>query len=60
MVERGLAAAWGIKLGGRLDVDGLGALRVVGFSESPDNVSYPLATPRVYISQRAARRSAPA
>ena len=50
VVERGLAAAWGIKLGGRLDVDGLGALRVVGFSESPDNVSYPLATPRVYIS----------
>ena len=51
MVERGLAAAWGIKLGGRIDVDGLGALRVVGFSESPDNVSYPLAMPRVYISQ---------
>jgi ABC-type antimicrobial peptide transport system permease subunit len=51
VVERGLAAAWGIKLGGRLDVDGLGALRVVGFSESPDNVSYPLATPRVYTSR---------
>jgi ABC-type antimicrobial peptide transport system permease subunit len=51
VVERGLAAAWGIKLGGRIDVDGLGALRVVGFSESPDNVSYPLATPRVYISR---------
>jgi len=51
VVERGLAAAWGIKLGGRIDVDGLGPLRVVGFSESPDNVSYPLSTPRVYVSQ---------
>ncbi len=50
VVERGLASAWGIKLGGLLDVDGLGPLRVVGLSESPDNVSYPLATPRVYIS----------
>jgi putative ABC transport system permease protein len=51
VVERGLASAWGIRLGGRIDVDGLGAMRVVGFSESPDNVSYPLATPRLYISR---------
>ncbi len=51
VVERGLASAWGIKLGGLLEVAGLGPLRVVGFSESPDNVSYPLATPRVYISR---------
>jgi ABC-type antimicrobial peptide transport system permease subunit len=51
VVERGLAAAWGIKLGGHVDVDGLGPLRVVGFSQSPDNVSYPLSTPRVYVSQ---------
>ncbi len=51
VVERGLASAWGIKLGGRIGVDGLGSLRVVGFSESPDNVSYPLSTPRVYLSQ---------
>ena len=48
----GPAAAWHLELGGTLDIDGLGAERVVGFSESPDNVSYPLAVPRVYISQR--------
>ncbi len=53
VVERGLAAAWGIDLGGTLDIDGLGPQRVVGFSESPDNVSYPLAVPRVYVSQSA-------
>jgi hypothetical protein len=51
VVEKGLAQAWGIKLGGEIGVDGLGALRLVGFSQSPDNVSYPLATPRVYISR---------
>ena len=51
VVERGLAVAWNLKLGGSLDIDGLGTERIVGFSESPDNVSYPLAAPRVYISQ---------
>ena len=56
VVERGLAAAWGIALGGRIDVDGLGALRVVGFSEAPTTSAYPLAAPRVYISQAASRR----
>jgi ABC-type antimicrobial peptide transport system permease subunit len=49
VVERGLASAWHLKLGERLGIDGLGGQRVVGFSESPDNVSYPLAVPRVYI-----------
>ncbi len=34
---------------------GLGAERVVGFAESPDNVSYPLAVPRVYMSRRRSR-----
>ncbi len=52
VVERGLAVAWNLELGGSLDIDGLGTERIVGFSESPDNVSYPLAAPRVYISQR--------
>jgi hypothetical protein len=51
VVERGLASAWGLRVGGTLDIDGLGAERIVGFSESPDNVSYPLARPRVYVSQ---------
>jgi ABC-type antimicrobial peptide transport system permease subunit len=53
VVERGLASSWGLKLGGTLDIDGLGPQRIVGFSESPDNVSYPLASPRVYVSAAA-------
>ena len=56
VVERGLAAAWGVRLGGTLDIAGLGNQRVVGFSESPDNVSYPLAVPRVYVSEAALAR----
>ena len=52
VVERGLADAWHLALGGALTIDGLGTERIVGFSESPDNVSYPLAVPRVYISAR--------
>ncbi len=55
VAERGLAAAWHLRLGGRLDIDGLGQQRIVGFSESPDNVSYPLAVPRVYVSAAALR-----
>src|SRR4029077_3592932 len=39
-----------LKLGDTLNIDGLGDGRIVGFSESPDNVSYPLSRPRVYIS----------
>jgi putative ABC transport system permease protein len=50
VVERGLADAWHLRLGGALGIDGLGTERIVGFSESPDNVSYPLAVPRVYVS----------
>jgi ABC-type antimicrobial peptide transport system permease subunit len=52
VVERGLADAWHLRLGGALTIDGLGTERIVGFSESPDNVSYPLAVPRVYVTQR--------
>ncbi|MBV8711153.1 MAG: FtsX-like permease family protein [Solirubrobacterales bacterium] len=51
LVERGLAAAWGMPLGGRIELDGSSPQRVVGFTESPDNVSYPLAGPRVYVAQ---------
>ncbi len=29
----------------------LGPVRVVGISESPDNVAFPLAAPRVYVSR---------
>ena len=53
VVERGLAQAWGVRLGDRLYVGGVGPQRVVGFAQSPDNVSYPLAVPRIYLSERA-------
>jgi ABC-type antimicrobial peptide transport system permease subunit len=53
VVEKGLAVSWGLRLGDTLDLDGLGPQRIVGFSESPDNVSYPLAVPRVYVSEHA-------
>ena len=52
VVERGLADAWHLRLGDALTIDGLGTERIVGFSESPDNVSFPLAVPRVYVTQR--------
>lgn len=57
VVERGLASAWGVRLGGTLDIGDLGPQRVVGFAESPDNVSYPLASPRVYLSRAALERT---
>ena len=47
VVERGLASAWHLKLGGTLEIDDLPTQRIVGFSESPDNVSYPLSVPRM-------------
>ena len=53
VVERGLAQAWGIPLGGTLYVRGLGPQRVVGFAEAPDNVGFPLAVPRFYLSEAA-------
>ena len=58
VVERGLADAWRLRLGGTLDIDGLGPQRIVGFSQSPDNVSYPLAVPRIYVSQAGLNASA--
>ncbi len=57
VVERGLASAWGVRIGGTLDVGGVGPQRVVGFAESPDNVSYPLASPRIYLSRTGLERS---
>ncbi|MDQ6819974.1 MAG: ABC transporter permease [Actinomycetota bacterium] len=53
VVERGVAQAWGIPLGGTLYVGELGALRVVGFAEAPDDVGYPLGVPRFYLSRTA-------
>jgi ABC-type antimicrobial peptide transport system permease subunit len=56
VIERGLAASWGVHLSGTVVIGGLGPQRVVGFSESPDNVAFPLAVPRVYLSQTALER----
>ena len=51
LVETALASAWHIKIGSYLRVPGLGPERVVGFAEGPDDVGYPLAAPRFYLSR---------
>ena len=51
LVEQGLARSWGLHPGSTLYMQALGSVRVVGISESPDNVAFPLAVPRVYISR---------
>jgi hypothetical protein len=53
LVEKAWAASWGMHLGGTLRVPGLGPERIVGLAEAPDNVGYPLAPPRFYLSQAA-------
>lgn len=53
LVERAFASAWGIRLGDTIDVGGLGPERVVGFAEGPDDVGFPLAKPRFYLSRPA-------
>jgi ABC-type antimicrobial peptide transport system permease subunit len=53
LVELGFAQAWHLHLGSTLSVGGLGPQRVVGFTEAPDNVGYPLAKPRYYLSRPA-------
>ncbi len=53
VIERGLAAAWGIPLGGTIGIQGLPPQTVVGFAEEPDNVAYPLAAPKIYLSAKA-------
>jgi predicted lysophospholipase L1 biosynthesis ABC-type transport system permease subunit len=53
LVEKGLAESWGIKLGDSIHVRGLGPEKVVGIAEGPDDVGYPLAAPRIYISRPA-------
>ncbi len=57
VLERGLASAWDVRLGDTVDVGGLGRQRVVGFAESPDNVSYPLASARLYFSRLGLERT---
>jgi ABC-type antimicrobial peptide transport system permease subunit len=57
VIERGLAVAWDLRLGDAIEVAGLGPQRIVGFAESPDNVSYPLAVPRIYLAREASGES---
>jgi ABC-type antimicrobial peptide transport system permease subunit len=51
LIEPGLATAWHIRLGDRIYVEELGVERVVGFAEGPDDVGYPLAAARIYVSR---------
>ena len=51
LVEAGLASAWQINIGSYVRLPGLGPERVVGFAEGPDDVGYPLAAPRFYLSR---------
>jgi ABC-type lipoprotein release transport system permease subunit len=53
LLERAFADAWGVRLGSWFEVRGLGPERVVGFVEAPDNVGFPLAKPRLYVSRAA-------
>ncbi len=53
LVEQAFADAWGLHPGSRLFVDGLGPQTVVGLVEAPDNVGFPLAKPRFYVSRTA-------
>jgi ABC-type antimicrobial peptide transport system permease subunit len=51
MLEQAFAEAWNVRLGSEFDVGGLGPLRVVGLVQAPDNVGFPLAKPRFYVSR---------
>jgi hypothetical protein len=53
LVERAFADAWGLRVGSTLFVSGLGPETVAGLVEAPDNVGYPLAKPRIYLSRPA-------
>ena len=53
LVELGFARAWGLRLGQRFYIGDLGPQTIVGFAESPDDVGYPLAKPRFYLSRPA-------
>jgi ABC-type lipoprotein release transport system permease subunit len=53
LIERAFADAWGIHVGDTVDLRYLGAMRVVGLAEAPDDVGFPLAKPRFYVSRPA-------
>lgn len=50
VVERGLADAWHLRPGDRIDIGRVGSVPIVGVSVAPDNVAFPLASaPRVQL-----------
>lgn len=57
VLEVGLARAWGVLPGDSVSVAGLGSERVEGLARSPDNVAFPLAAPRVYLSRATLARA---
>ena len=54
VIEQGLARAWGLRVGGSLELQGDGggtSLRIAGIAVAPDTVAYPLARgPRLWVS----------
>jgi len=60
VIERGLAEAWGLDVGDRLNIYHEVDLEIVGIGVSPDNVAYPLAAgPRIYVSGPALEEEIP-
>ena len=51
LVEDAFARAWGLHPGSTLDLGELGPQPVLGLVQAPDNVGFPLAKPRFYISR---------
>lgn len=51
VLEAGVASAWGLRPGDGIAVGGLGEERILGLVRSPENVAFPLATPRLYVSR---------
>jgi ABC-type lipoprotein release transport system permease subunit len=53
LVEQAFAQAWHLRVGGGFYVEGIGPERIAGLVQAPDNVGYPLAKPRFYLSRAA-------
>jgi ABC-type lipoprotein release transport system permease subunit len=52
VVERGLARAWNLHVGGELVLGRLGAFRIAGIGVAPDNVAFPLtAVAHIWIDE---------
>ncbi len=57
VLERGVADAWGVGVGDRLELGRAGQARVVGIGVSPDNVAFPLApVARMWLTRAAVER----